>query len=191
MALAIIGTVFQLEGGYSNNPADPGGATNHGVTEAVARSHGYKGPMQMLPKELASDIYYKDYIVKPGFLPIVELQPAVGEELIDSGVNVGTSRPARWFQQTLNALNRGGLDYPNVTVDGRIGPASIQAYKSLERVRGKVLACELTIKMLDGYQVQHYVSLTNLYTFTPGWVAHRIGNVPLDKCKGYYVTNIN
>ena len=30
------------EGGYSNHATDPGGATNHGVTQAVARANGYE-----------------------------------------------------------------------------------------------------------------------------------------------------
>ena len=38
--LAIVAGVFAVEGGYVNNPADPGGETNHGVTVAVAREHG-------------------------------------------------------------------------------------------------------------------------------------------------------
>ena len=50
VVLAIIGTVFALEGGYSDNPADPGGKTNHGVTEQVARANGYQGDMKALPK---------------------------------------------------------------------------------------------------------------------------------------------
>lgn len=37
------------------------------------------------------------------------------------------------------------------------------------------------IKMLDGKQLTHYVSL-NMPDFTYGWVANRIGNVPLEKC---------
>ena len=35
----ILGVVFTMEGGYVNNPKDPGGETNHGITKAVAMSH--------------------------------------------------------------------------------------------------------------------------------------------------------
>lgn len=181
----IIAAVFNTEGGYSNNPKDPGGATNHGITEQVARANGYTGDMRNLSKELAASIYYESYIVKPGFGPLLEIQPAVAEKLTDIGVNAGPGRASRWFQTSLNALNRGGKDYPDIAVDGNVGPGTIRAYQSLSLVRGKVKACQLMIKTLDGQQTMHYLSLTNLEDFTVGWVDHRIGNVPLSKCANY------
>lgn len=185
IAAAIIAAVFVTEGGYVNNPKDPGGATNHGITEQVARQHGYTGNMRDLTKDAAASIYFDDYIKKPGFDKMIEISPAVAEELVDSGVNTGTSRPSRWFQQALNALNRDGKDYPQVTVDGKVGPGTIATYKGLQTARGNVKACEMMLKLLDAQQAQHYMSLTNLKTFTPGWIDNRIGNVPLSKCKNY------
>lgn len=181
-AVAIIATVLNLEGGYVNNPLDPGGETNHGVTVQVARDNGYTGSMKDLPVEFAQQVYYDKYIVKPGFLPMVAIQPAVAEELIDTGINTGPARPSRWFQQTLNALSNSGKSYPQINVDGRVGPDTIKTYQSLEKVRGRIKACHLTLKMLDGYQAAHYVAINNP-TFTVGWFDHRIGNVPLEKCK--------
>ena len=181
VASIIAGVIF-LEGGYVNNPKDPGGATNYGITEKVAREHDYKGDMKDLPKSTAEQIYYEDYVLKPGFEPLAQLSPAVLEELVDTGVNTGTGRASRWFQETLNHLNRGGTDYPDIKVDGKVGPATMNSYKALVKVRGQVGACELTIKVLDAKQANHYLSLTSLETFTPGWISHRIGNVPLSKC---------
>jgi len=37
------------EGGYVNDPADLGGSTKYGVTEAVARTNGFKGIMKDFP----------------------------------------------------------------------------------------------------------------------------------------------
>lgn len=185
VAALIIGAVVAVEGGYVNNPKDPGGATNHGITEKVARDHGYTGHMKDLSVEAAKSIYYEDYILKPGYAPLIEKSPAVAWKLTDIGVNAGPGRGSRWFQQSLNALNRDGKDYPQLTVDGKVGPGTIRAYEGLATARGEVKACELTIKLLDSYQAQHYVSLTNLKTFTVGWVDHRIGNVPLSKCKNF------
>lgn len=182
-AVIIIGAVLGLEGGYVNNPKDPGGATNHGVTEAVARDHGYSGPMKDLPKEKAVEIYYKDYIDKPGYNWVVDRSPALGQKLVDIGVNAGTGRASRWFQVGLNAYNRDAKDYPDLQVDGQLGPATFQAYASLAKLRGETKACELMIKALEAQQGAHYLSLTKLETFTVGWMDHRIGNVPTSQCE--------
>ena len=179
--LAIAAGVFAVEGGYSNNPADPGGETNHGVTAAVARSHGYDGPMRELPKETVQQIYISSYVEGPGFHRIVAISPAVGEKLVDAGVNAGTGRSARWFQQALNHLSRGGADFPLVAVDGQIGAQTLAAYRALEGKRGRVKACELVIKLLDAQQGTHYMRLDKP-DFIVGWTDRRLGNVPLERC---------
>ena len=182
-AAAIITAVLTTEGGYVNDPRDPGGETNHGVTVAVARDYGYTGPMKDLSQETAVNIYVTNYINKPGYGEIITLSPAVGQKVVDAGVNAGTARSSRWFQSALNSLNRGGKDYPNITVDGKIGPGSVSAYANLQRVRGKVKACELVLKLMDAQQATHYTSLTNMPQYTVGWVDHRIGNVSLARCQ--------
>lgn len=182
VAAAIIAAVVAVEGGYSNNPKDPGGETIYGVTKNVAVAHGYFGPMRTMPVEYAWSIYYDSYIKKPGYVPMETHSPAVLEELVDTAVNTGVSRSSRWFQQSLNSLSRGGKDYGMVIVDGKVGSSTIDAYASLSKKRGKVPACEMVIKLMDAQQASHYMSLTKLSDFTPGWVAHRIGNVDLKRC---------
>lgn len=180
---AILAAVFAFEGGYVNDPRDPGGETNHGITVAVARDHGYAGPMQDLPKEKATEIYLDDYITKPGYDELIALSPAVGHKVVDAGVNTGTRQSSLWFQRSMNALSRGGQDFPQINVDGKLGTGSIKAYEALRRVRGNVRACELTIKLMDAQQASHYMSLTKTPQYIPGWIDHRIGNVPLSKCQ--------
>lgn len=180
---AILAAVFAFEGGYVNDPQDPGGETNHGITVAVAREHGYTGPMQDLPKEKATEIYLDDYITKPGYGELIALSPAVGHKVVDAGVNTGTRQSSLWFQRSMNALSRGGQDFPQINVDGKLGTGSIKAYEALRRVRGNVRACELTIKLMDAQQANHYMSLTKTPQYIPGWIDHRIGNVPLSKCQ--------
>lgn len=179
--LAIVAGAFVVEGGYVNNPADPGGETNHGITIAVARQDGYTGPMRDLPKERAEAIYIQGYVARPGFEPIIAISPAVGQKLVDAGVNAGTSRASRWFQVALNHLSRGGQDYAQVAVDGQIGAQSIAAYRALENKRGRVKACELAVKLMDAQQGSHYMSL-NKPMFIVGWTDNRLGNVPLGRC---------
>lgn len=185
LLLAVVGGVFAIEGGYVNDPNDSGGATNHGITEQVARDHGYSGAMESLPKGMAQDIYIESYIKKPRYDQVLMLSPAVGTKLVDAGVNTGPGRASRWFQQSLNDLSRAGRDYQQITVDGAIGPGTLAAYKSLEKTRGRIKACELTLKLMDSYQAAHYSSLAKNKahaSFMVGWLDYRIGNVPATRC---------
>ena len=179
----IIGAVLLAEAGYVNHPSDPGGETNYGITKQVAVANGYYGPMKSMPKDFAWSVYYDQYLGKPGYDKLLPHSVAVVEELVDTGVNTGVSRSSTWFQKALNALSRGGKDYPTIAVDGKVGKQAISAYASLEKKRGRVKACEMVIKLVDTQQAMHYMSLTKLSDFTPGWVDHRIGNVNLEKCK--------
>lgn len=182
IAAAIIAAVLSTEGGYVNDPKDPGGETNHGITKAVAVAYGYTGSMKDLDKDTATNIYVTNYINKPGYGDLITMSPAVGQKVVDAGVNAGTSRASLWLQSALNSLSRGGKDCPLLAADGKVGPGTINGYACLVKVRGKVKACELVIKLIDAQQANHYMSLTNLNQYTVGWVDHRIGNVPLSRC---------
>lgn len=186
MFAALIAGIFTVEGGFVDDPNDPGGATNLGVTERVARDNGYRGDMRDLTKPEAGDIYANQYIVRPGYSPIVEADFYTAEEIIDTAVNAGPSRASRWFQESLNHLNRQGRDYADIVEDGLIGPGTMAAHRALQRKRGKKLACQLLVKLMDAKQAAHYMRLggknSKFETFIPGWTRTRIGNVDLDKC---------
>jgi lysozyme family protein len=185
IAGAIFSALLAVEGGYSNDPSDPGGETKYGITARVAREAGYTGEMKDLTKEQAQEIYTDLYIMAPGFNRMIDYSPALAHKLIDAGVNVGTARAAIWFQQALNAYSNKGRNYPRVSEDGVLGNRSIEAYRSLQRIRGKEKACTLVLKAIDGYQATYYLSLTSLQQFTAGWMDKRVGNIPLDQCREY------
>lgn len=204
--LIILGAVFANEGGYVNDPADPGGATNHGITQEVARKHGYTGDMRDFPKHCAVEvdaetgtiniadlrdpmpevwpcadsILVHDYIAKPGFMPLVEIDPAVAEEVIDTAVNMGPARPSRWFQASVNATCNTTLQ-----VDGRIGPMTVKAWGDC-RVNLGPRVCVAMLHRLDGYQEAEYDRLVRvnprLKRFRRGWQNYRIGNVDPAQC---------
>lgn len=184
---AIVLAVVSIEGDFANHRDDPGGKTRHGITEEVAREHGFTGDMREFPIEKAIEIYGIDYVVKPGFDAIVQRNVALGEEIVDQGVNFGPHRPSCWTQTALNALNRGGRDYRDIAVDCRVGPATMAAYDALARKRGATKACELVLKLMEAQQGAEYLRLarvnSKLETFMPGWVDHRLGNVPIDRCR--------
>ena len=64
---ALIDALIEREGGYVNHPADKGGPTCFGITEAVARAHGYSGSMRQLPRDEAAAIYRRLYWLRPRF----------------------------------------------------------------------------------------------------------------------------
>ena len=183
----IIGTVFAVEGGYVNDPIDPGGETNHGITAAVAIEHGYTGDMRDLKRECtfegeicAESIYAESYIEKPGFLPLVYIDPAVAEETIDTAVNMGPRRPSRYFQRALNEVCG-----TFVSVDGRIGPSTVGNWLICRLDKGPA-ACVDMLASMDRQQEAEYDRLVrvnpSLRRFRRGWQNHRIGNVDPDLC---------
>ena len=58
---ALIGRLIEREGGNVNHPADKGGPTYFGITEAVARALGFAGAMKNLPRDEAAAIYRRLY----------------------------------------------------------------------------------------------------------------------------------
>lgn len=183
----IIAAVFAVEGGFVHHKSDPGGATNHGVTERVARQHGYRGDMRALKRRCevageicAESIYLKDYIERPGYLPLVEIDPVVAEEVIDTAVNMGPVRPSRFFQRAVNDVCRTRL-----RADGRIGPLTVKAWRDCRRNLGPP-ACRAMLARLDAQQEAEYDRLVRvnprLRVFRRGWQNHRIGNVDPRRC---------
>lgn len=177
-ALGIIASTIGLEGGYVNHPSDPGGETNKGITKKVAVAYGYTGPMRTIPDDVVQSIYYHDYLVAPGYEPLVALDAAVTEELFDTTVNMGPARPSRFFQQSLNEI----CPALNVRVDGKVGPATIAAFSRCQRT----LLCQAMLPRLDAKQLAEYDRIVrvnpSLKVFYRGWVNRRIGNVPMAKC---------
>ena len=82
-----------------NHPADKGGPTCFGITEAVARAHGYAGAMRNLPREDAATIYRRLYWLRPRFDQIAKRSSRVAAELFDTGVNMGPAVATTFLQR--------------------------------------------------------------------------------------------
>lgn len=178
---AIIAAVLAVEGGYVDHPNDPGGETNHGITVAVARECGYKGSMKDMPRSFAISCYNQKYVVKPGFVPLVEIDEVVAEEVIDTGVNMGSPRPSRYFQRAVNEVCGSAL-----VVDGKIGPRTVDTWRSCRERIGRP-ACVSALNSLDRQQKDEYDRLVRvnpkLKVFHRGWLNHRINNVDRRRCQ--------
>jgi lysozyme family protein len=174
----LIEAVIDREGGYGNHPADRGGATRFGITEAVARAESYAGEMRYFPRAAAVAIYRRQYWDRPGFGRIAERAPIIAAELFDTGVNMGPAVATAFLQRALNALNRGASDYPDIALDGRIGPQTLTALDRFLTVR-KTTGETVLLKAIEALQGERYLSLAERRpaneAFLYGWLANRIG----------------
>ena len=132
---ALIDDVIGREGGFVDHPADRGGATRWGITEAVARAHGFRGAMAAFPCDEAARIYRRVYWARPGFDRIAPLAPALAAELFDTGVNMGPAVAVAFLHRALNALNRGARDFPDLVPGGRIDDPTIAALTAYLKAR--------------------------------------------------------
>lgn len=177
----LIEALIDREGGYANHPADRGGPTRYGITEMVARAHGYAGDMARLPREEAAAIYRRLYWLRPRFDQVAARAPRVAAELFDTGANMGPAVAATFLQRALTALNRGGKDYADLTPDGRVGPATLHALDRFLEVRGKRGGETVLLRALEAMQGERYLRLAEKRpaneAFLYGWLANRIGTI--------------
>lgn len=174
----LIDDVIGREGGYSNHPADRGGATRWGITEAVARAHGYRGDMRRFPRDDAVALYRRIYWDRPGFDQIAALAPEIAGELFDTGVNMGPGVAVSFLHRALNALNRGASDYADIAPGARIDHATIEALAAFLEKRAPHGEAVL-MKALEALQGERYLDLAERRpaneAFLYGWLANRLG----------------
>ncbi|WP_414902013.1 glycoside hydrolase family 108 protein [Sphingomonas flavalba] len=173
----LIDAAIGREGGYADHPADRGGPTRFGISEAVARANGYAGPMRALPRATAERIYRRLYWEQPGYARIAAAAPAIAAELFDTGINMGPAVATAFLQRALNALNRDAADYPDIAADGALGPqteAALTAFLDRRRPGGEAVL----LRALNALQGERYIRLAERRpaneAFLYGWLANRL-----------------
>ena len=146
--------VLKSEGGYVNNPKDPGGATNKGVTLATFRRYvkpaGTIKDLKALTDDQAGIVYrrqYWDAVVG------AELPNGVDYAVFDFAVNSGPGRAARFLQQVVRVN----------AVDGRVGPATLKATRAMTPADVVNALCDARLAYLK--------RLPTWPTFGKGWAA--------------------
>lgn len=170
----IIDQIIFVEGGYVDDPDDSGGATNYGITEAVARAGGYYGDMRDLPRSAAFDIYVARYWDAVRADELVALSEHVAEEIVDTAVNMGVPTAVRFLQRSLNVLNNRQKLYRDLVADGLIGPVTIDALAEYLAVRSELVLC----RALNCLQGARYIELAEKREkderFLFGWLQNRV-----------------
>ena len=137
-----IETVLRHEGGFVNDPVDPGGATNWGISLRYLKARGdligdgwddgdlnKDGKVdiidiKMMTREQAIWLYRTGFWDRHGYENITDYY--VAEKAFDMGVNMGTVQAGRLVQRAANHFGK------RLTVDGILGPMSIAAINSIE-----------------------------------------------------------
>ena len=147
-------TMLKHEGGFSDHPADPGGQTRFGITEAVAREVGYRGDMRELPLDLAKRIYEDRYW---DAVRAEELPEAIRYAVFDAAVNSGPRQAIRWLQRAVWVKD-----------DGIIGPVTLAAVRAADP--------EQLVRRMLAQRLRFMTDLPTWPTFGRGW-ARRIADL--------------
>lgn len=141
--------VLKHEAGYANDPSDPGGETNFGISKRQYPSLDIKN----LTKDEAKAIYKRDYWLS--------LFDSIGDQrianvLFDFSVNAGTETAIRTMQKALNDVLAGPI-----LADGVFGPATLSAVNGADP--------EKLLKQFTVRRITYYASL-NKPQFIRGWI---------------------
>lgn len=122
----IAAQIVAREGGFVDDPDDPGGATNYGVTIGTLRRLGLdltkdgkvdKADVRALTQAQAQQIFLRHYFRRPG---LDRLPPVLQPSLFDMYVNAGANA-VKILQRMVSRMGFAARD------DGVIGPKTIAA----------------------------------------------------------------
>jgi lysozyme family protein len=158
--------VLKSEGGYVNNPKDPGGRTNLGVTQKVWEDYvGHpvsEADMRALGPSDVAPLYKKNYWDK---IAGDALPDGVDYACFDLAVNSGVSRAAKILQKAAG-----------VNPDGAIGPATLGAVSECDPSELIISICRARQAFLEGLQT--------FSIFGKGWT-RRVNEVQTTALKMY------
>lgn len=150
--------MLKSEGGYVNNPADPGGMTNLGVTKATWENwvgrESDEAEIRGLTSEKVEPLYKKKYF---DAVRGDELPAGLDYLMFDFAVNAGAGRAIKTLQTAVG-----------VTPDGGFGPMTMDAVQAVDPVE--------LIERFSQAKENFYRSLNTFATFGKGWL-NRVADV--------------
>ena len=148
---------LQQEGGYTDNPADHGGATDYGITQGTYDNYRRTAGMPLQPVNSITfsevQTIYQSNFWNPAECSILE-QP-VDLCVFDTAVNCGPSRAIKMLQQAVG-----------VTQDGLIGPATVSATNGMAGVAVATQFCDER----EQYYRQLVAQQPSQGIFLNGWI---------------------
>lgn len=160
-------------GTLTNDPNDSGGTTIWGVTEAIARSAGYTGPMADMTEDQAIAIYRTIFWQQPHFDAIHTIIPTLAVYMLDIGINLAPAEAGKFLQRSLNVLNNAETLFADLKVDGNCGAKTQAALKAYRVVRAAQDGDLVILGMVRAMAVLRYVELAEANTgderYEYGW----------------------
>lgn len=194
----------RYEGGWCNDPADRGGETYAGIARNffpawtgwavidAARAHpsfrqgaaAFSRHLAALPAltDAVRDWYRREWWDRLG---LGSLPQALADEIFEQSVNLGKGGAGRLLQRVINAFNwdkaRKQPLFPDLAVDGAIGPRTLDGLALLLRSRTHE---EALVHALNCMQGAHYINLAagtpSQRRFTDGWLTRTHAAEPLE-----------
>lgn len=194
----------RYEGGWCNDPADRGGETYAGIARHffpdwpgwtvidAARSHpsfrqgaaAFSRHLAALPAltDAVRDWYRREWWDRLG---LGNLPQALANEIFEQSVNLGKGGAGRLLQRVINAFNwdkaRKQPLFPDLAVDGAIGPRTLDGLALLLRSRTHEAALVHALNCMQG---AHYINLAagtpSQRRFTDGWLTRTHAAEPLE-----------
>lgn len=155
----IVGLIRQGEGGFVNDPADPGGASNYGITiNALSVWRGREVTVEELKNLKREDVtaFYLARISALGYNSIADVP--LRATVTNAALNSGAIRANKLLNSTLNELYQ--LSLPT---DGTLGEESI-------KVINKASDADTIRAALVCNYIEFYKSLSAYARFGEGWV---------------------
>ena len=145
---SLINDVLGKEGGYVHHPADKGGPTKYGITQAtLGKWCGVpvtERDVRLLSEDHAREIYKSEYLEKPGIYRLPEiLQPLV----FDMAVNHGPGKAIKLLQEVVDRMSG-----KTIAHDGKIGKITVAACNIAVNVYGKEVVRQLILRRKDFYR---------------------------------------
>lgn len=139
------------EGGYVNDPRDPGGETRYGISKRA-----YPGEdIANLTLARAKAIYLRDYWGPAGCDTVPD---SIRFDLFDMAVNSGVSAAIKTLQRSVGEI-----------ADGKLGPKTLQAIQSMPGPR--------FVARFNGARLMFMTELNTWQTFGKGWARRVASNL--------------
>lgn len=160
----VIGHILEMEGGFTDDPDDPGGPTNKGIILTVYARHTGRAlnawtraqrveELRNIPDSMVEEIYRERYWTPSR---AAEMPPAIAFMPIDATVNQGLTGAARLVQMAASRQS------PRLEIDGEIGPLTMAAIARSDPAR-----------LLSDYaeaRRTRYRALRHVWKFGRGWL---------------------